>query len=178
MSFGDILGYVWGRTDQRIEIPIKNEKSRVETFRRNVCTYGALDYKIKEFIVEEYETGNTENTMKFINYLRFKRKGKRLAIFWDGATYDDSKEFREYLSVVNEGLLEEEWLITCHKFAPNAPEQNPVEDIWLQIKNFIRQFYHLCKSFKRVKWLSKFFADGQIFDFPKLSEYGIFSRPI
>lgn len=171
LLWGDILGYVWGRTDQRIEIPIKNEKSR-QTY------YGALDYLTKEFIVQEYESGNTENTIKFIKYLLSKRKGKRLAIFWDGATYHDSKELREYLTIVNQDLLEEEWLITCHKFAPNAPEQNPVEDIWLQVKTFIRQFYHLCKSFKIVKWLFKFFADGQVFDFPKLSSYGIFPQPI
>ena len=171
LLWGDILGYVWGRTDQRIEIPIKNEKSR-QTY------YGALDYQTKEFIVKEYESGNTENTIKFIKYLLSKRKGKRLAIFWDGATYHDSKEFREYLTIINQDLLEEEWLITCHKFAPNAPEQNPVEDIWLQVKNFIRQFYHLCKSFKIVKWLFKFFAHGQIFDFPKLYQYGILPQPI
>lgn len=171
LLWGDILGYVWGRTDQRIEIPIKNEKTR-QTY------YGALDYKTKEFIVEEYEKGNTENTIKFLKYLFSKRKGKRLAIFWDGATYHDSKEFREYLTIINQDLSEEEWLITCHKFAPNAPEQNPVEDIWLQVKNFLRQFYHLCKSFKTVKWLFKFFADGQIFNFPKLSQYGILPQPI
>jgi transposase len=171
LLWGDILGYVWGRTDQRIEIPLKNEKSR-QTY------YGALDYQTKEFIVKEYESGNTENTIKFLKYLLSLRKGKRLAIFWDGATYHDSKEFREYLTIINQDLSEAEWLITCHKFAPNAPEQNPVEDIWLQVKNFLRQFYHLCKSFKIVKWLFKFFADGQIFDFPKLYEYGILPQPI
>ena len=37
-------------------------------------------------------------------------------------------------------------------------------------------FYHLCSSFKIVKWLFKFFADGQIFDFPKLFQYGILSQ--
>ncbi|MDE5079440.1 MAG: IS630 family transposase, partial [Trichodesmium sp. St2_bin6] len=52
-----------------------------------------------------------------------------------------------------------------------------VEDIWLQTKNFIREFYHLCSSFKIVKWLFKFFADGQIFDFPKLFKYGILPQP-
>lgn len=171
LLWGDILGYVWGRTDQRIEIPIKNAKIR-QTY------YGALDYQTKEFIVEEYESGNTENTIKFLQYLLSKRKGKRLAIFWDGATYHNSKKIREYLTIINQNLLEEEWLITCHKFAPNAPEQNPVEDIWLQVKNFIRQFYHLCKSFKVVKWLFKFFADGQIFDFPKLYQYSFLPQPI
>ena len=114
---GDILGYVWGRTDIRIEIPIKNEKSR-QTY------YGALDYQTKEFIVKEYETANTENTIKFLKYLQKKRPGKKLAIFWDGATYHDSKEFREYLNDINQDLSSEEWQIICTKFAPNAPEQN------------------------------------------------------
>ena len=100
-----------------------------------------------------------------------------MAIFWDGASYHNSQEFREYLMLINQDLPEEKWWINCIKFAPNAPEQNPVEDIWLQTKNFIRQFYHLCSSFKIVKWLLKFFADGQIFDFPKLFQYGILPQP-
>ena len=37
---------------------------------------------------------------------------------------------------INQEKTEEEWLINCLKFAPNAPKQNPVEDIWLQAKNF------------------------------------------
>ncbi|MDE5092684.1 MAG: IS630 family transposase, partial [Trichodesmium sp. St11_bin5] len=38
-------------------------------------------------------------------------------------------------------------------------------------------FYHLCSSFKVVKWLFKFFADGQIFNFPKLFQYEILPQP-
>ncbi len=90
----------------------------------------------------------------------------------------NSQEFREYLIAINQEKPEEEWLINCTKFSPNAPEQNPVEDIWLQAKNFIRKFYHLGNYFKVVKWLFKFFADGQIFDFPKLFQYGIWPEPI
>nr|WP_293161297.1 hypothetical protein [Okeania sp. SIO2C9] len=74
---------------------------------------------------------------------------------------------QEYLVTINQDLVEEEWLINCTKFAPNAPEQNPVEDIWLQAKNFTRQFYHLCSSFKVVKWLFKFFALWSNIRFPK-----------
>ena len=178
LLWGDILSYTWGRTDKRIEIPIKNEKER-QTY------YGALDYQTKEFIVQEYKSGNTENTMEFVKYLQQQRPGKRLVIFWDGATYHNSQElppaeelrYREYLMLINQDLPEEKWLINCTKFAPNAPEQNPVEDIWLQTKNFIRKFYHLCSSFKVVKWLFKFFAAGQIFDFPKLFQYGILPQP-
>ena len=100
-----------------------------------------------------------------------------MAIFGDGASYHNSQEFRELLKLINQEKPEEKWLINCLKFAPNAPGQNPVEDIWLQTKNFMITFDHLCSSFKIVKWLFKFFADGQIFDFPKLFQYGILPQP-
>ena len=61
------------------------------------------------------------------------------------------------------------------RFAPNAPEQNPVEDIWLSAKRFIREFYHLCKSFSTVKRLFELVTHRQTFDFPKLFMYGSFS---
>jgi len=64
-----------------------------------------------------------------------QRPNSRLAISWDGATYHKSQELREYLELVNDGKSPEEWQINCILFAPNAPEQNPVEDIWLQGKN-------------------------------------------
>jgi transposase len=101
--------------------------------------------------------------MEFVKYLKEQRPGKRLAIFGDGASYHNSQEFRELLKLINQEKPEEKWWINCLKFAPNAPEQNPVEDIWLQRKNFMIAFYHLCSSFQIVKWLFKFFADGQIF---------------
>jgi len=116
--------------------------------------------------------------LNLLNIDKSKDQEKDWYGFWDGATYHNSQEFREYLMLINQDLPEEEWLINCTKFAPNAPEQNPVEDIWLQTKSLIGQFYHLCSSFKVVKWLFKFFADGQIFDFPKLFQYGILPQPI
>ena len=100
-----------------------------------------------------------------------------MAIFGDGASYHNSQEFRELLKLINEEKPEEKWWINCLKFAPNAPEKKPVEDIWLQRKNFIITFYHLCSSFQIVKWLFEFFADGQIFYFPKLFQYGILPQP-
>jgi len=51
----------------------------------------------------------------------------------------------------------ENWSINCILFAPNAPQQNPVEDIWLQAKNFLRKYWYLCMSFKIVKFLERVF---------------------
>jgi transposase len=90
----------------------------------------------------------------------------------DGASYHRSDEVKKFLASVNDRTSSKaEWQITCIRFAPNAPEQNPVEDVWLQTKNFLRRFWPLCKSFPVVKWLFKFFTNHQEFDFPKLHQY-------
>ena len=67
--------------------------------------------------------------MKFVKYLKEQKPGKRLAIFWEGASYHNSQEFREYLMLINQEKPEQKWLINCLKFAPNAPQKKPVEDI-------------------------------------------------
>ena len=56
---GDVCGYVWGETNARVEVPIKNEKDR-QTY------FGALNYQTKEFIIEAYPSGNGESTVKFV----------------------------------------------------------------------------------------------------------------
>ena len=99
----------------------------------------------------------------------------RLVIIWDGATDHHSHEFREYLGEVNQGKTEEEWLIRCIKLAPNAPEQNPIEDVWLQGKEMGSKYWNLCKNFKIIKWLFEWTISQDLFCFPKLSMYGFFS---
>jgi hypothetical protein len=37
-----------------------------------------------------------------------------------------------FLEQVKEGLPQQDWKITCIRLAPNVPEQNPVEAVWLQ----------------------------------------------
>lgn len=86
-----------------------------------------------------------------------------------------SQEIKTYLQLVNQDLAEDLWHITCTRLAPNAPEQNPVSDIWLQAKRFIREWYHLCESSAVVKFLFKFVIHDRVFNFSKLSMYGIFS---
>ena len=96
-------------------------------------------------------------------------------MIWDGASYHRSGEVQSYLASVNQGLEPDQWPITCIRFAPNAPEQNPIEDVWLSAKRFVREFYSLCGSFSVVKRLFELATHEQIFDFPKLSLYGSFS---
>lgn len=167
--WGNICGYVWGRTDRRIEIPIVNEKEK-QTY------FGAINYQSQEFLIKAYPTANGEHTIDFISYLRAHHPNKRIVIIWDGASYHRGKEFQAYLQSLNQDKTSSEsWLVTCLLFAPNAPEQNPVEDIWLQAKNFVRQFYCFCSNFAKVKRLFELVTHHQIFNFPKLHKYAAFS---
>ncbi len=88
-------------------------------------------------------------------------------------------------------------MITCELFAPYGPavsldrgdiilnhpcqetqEENPVEGIWLQVKNFIRRFYYRCKNFKIFKHLFQFFFELKLFNSPNLEKYDAFAQLI
>lgn len=153
-----------GKTNERIEVPIKNEKDR-QTY------YGALNYQTQELTVQAYPAGNGVSTVEFVKHLQKKYTGKKIILIWDGASYHRFGEFRDYLGKLNHGIPPEKWLITCVLFAPNAPQQNPIEDVWLQAKNFLRKYWHLCRSFQAVKILFELFTNGQKFDFPKVHSY-------
>ncbi len=136
LLWGDVCGYVWGPTDQRIEIPITNERER-QTY------FGALNCLSGDMLLHAYPKGNSEYTVEFLDYLQQQYPDKRIVIIWDGASYHKFGQTPEYLVKINQGLAEDEWKITCLLFAPNAPEQNPVEDVWLKGKTFIRKHFHL-----------------------------------
>ncbi len=172
LLWGDASGYGWSRRKERVDIEIKSLKAR-QTY------YGALDYLTKQFVVREYEAGNETNTVAFLQYLQsLYAKDTRLVIVWDGVSYHRSTVVRQKLSQLNGGLAPEQWKMTCIRLAPNAPEQNPVEDIWLQAKQFIRKYARLCKQFGSVKFLFHLFTHCQIFAFPKAFMYGYCSSPI
>ena len=126
-------------------------------------------------MVKAYPQGNTENTVKFIEQITGKYSGAKIVIIWDGVPYHRSQELREYLEKVNQGKTEEEWRIKCIRLAPNAPEQNPIEDVWLQGKEMLRKYWHLCKNFQVVKWLFEWGINQDINNIPKLKMYGSFS---
>jgi transposase len=141
-----------------------NEKDR-QTY------YGALNYQTQELTVQAYAAGNGDSTVKFVKHLQDKYSGKKIILIWDGASYHRFGEFRDYLVQINNETAPDEWRITCVLFAPNAPQQNPIEDVWLQAKNFLRKYWHLCRSFEVVKILFELFTSGQKFDFPKVHSY-------
>jgi transposase len=155
--WGDTTGYGWGRRNETTEVPIQNIKER-QTY------YGVLNLYNHDFMLAPYDRGDGENTVLFIKQLQALNPDKKLVIIWDGASYHGCEEVRAYLAKVNQGLEQKDWKITCLLFAPNAPEQNPVEDVWLRGKNFLRKHFYENKTFRQVKSSFFNFLNKQIFD--------------
>ena len=167
----DICNYLWGNSQRREVVLVSDERDR-QTY------YGALNLLNKEFIVSPYSAGNGENTVKFIELLKQKNPGKKLLLIWDGASYHRGESMQRFLSLENGEKEPKNWPITCHLFAPYAPDENPVEAIWLQVKNFIRRFHYICSNFTIVKRLFQFFFKFQLFNAPNLKKYDAFAQII
>jgi transposase len=149
-----------------------------------------VDYLERKLLLKSYDRGNSKNTIDYLQYLLTESDNQRLLIFWDGATYHRSKEIQSFLDELNQGLAPEQWKIHCVRFAPNCPEQNPIEDIWLQAKTWVgsrsvslaqplvekRRFCALIPSFSHLKWMFEWFIRHTTFDFPTLGMYGVFSK--
>jgi transposase len=167
--WGDLSGYVWGKTDKEITVPVINQRDK-QTY------YGAVDYVEGELLLKAYDAGNSDSTIDYLQYLLTQSPDQRLLIFWDGASYHRSQQVRAFLDSVNQGLPKDQWKIHCIRFAPNCPEQNPIEDIWLQAKTWVRRFCALIPTFSHLKWMFEWFIRHTTFDFLTLQMSGVYSK--
>jgi len=161
---GDTLGHGWGRRNERTEVPIENVKQR-QTY------YGVMNLYNQAFFLTPHARGNGENTVSFMKYLPALQPDKKIIVLWDKASDHGGKKVQAYLNQVNQGLEEKDWKVTCLLFAPNAPDQNPVEDVWLQGKNFLRRHFYENKTFNQVKWSFLNFLNKKVFNFGKCGWY-------
>ncbi len=72
---------------------------------------------------------------------------------------------------LNDGLPPEEWQITLFAFAPNDPEQNPIEEVWRQAKTKLRQQRLETSKFSEVTDAFEASLERQVFSFPKRQMY-------
>jgi len=144
LLWGDTCGYVWGSCGDPLEVEMTNQKQR-QTY------YGAINWHSGQLHLKAFPTGNSQNTVAYLQWLQELYPGKKLLLLWDGATYHRDGHMKEFLAQLNEGLEEEDWRLTLCRFAPNAPEQNPVEDLWLAGKNHLRRCFAQNKTFAQVK---------------------------
>lgn len=162
---GDASGYGWGRKSERLTVQVANPKARQSYF-------GALNAKSGEVLLSQAEYANSNTTVAFLETLREHYPGKQLWVIWDNASYHKSQQVKAYLQQVNGQLPEKDWPLTLLHFAPNAPEQNPIEAVWLAGKTQLRKQAGL-NCFSKVK---QFFAETisqQTYSFDKFNWYGL-----
>jgi len=152
---GDICGYGWGNRKQRREVEVDN-------YRDSQTYFGALDCVNEQVILKSAKTANSESTIEFVKYLIAQSGEAKIVLIWDGASYHRSQDFRDYLSEVNQG---DDWKIHCLRFAPYAPEENPIENIWGQAKHLLKQMHQCCRAFKATKRLFELFINYRLFTY-------------
>lgn len=162
---GDICGYGWGDRQHRREVEVDN-------YRDSQTYFGALDCLNEQVILKGAKTANSESTIEFVKFLKAQSGDTKMVLIWDGASYHRSQAFRDYLGEVNQG---DDWQIHCLRFAPYAPEENPIENIWGQAKAILKQMHQCCRAFKTTKRLFELFINYRLFTMPNLKSYGAFS---
>jgi len=163
----DALGYVWGKKSERIEVPIKNERER-QTY------FGCANLANGEAMVKKYSTGNGENAVLFLKEVLKKYQGKQVILLWDKATYHTGNAVKMFLKELNDGLEKKDWRLRLELLPVAAPEENPMETIWLKAKNRVRNLFIECEAFKDLKRIFEEYVSNNTFTFGKMKNFGNF----
>lgn len=155
---------MWGKCNTTLEVPISNTRQK-QTY------YGALNLVTQSLHLQAFNKGESQNTVVYVQALQALYPGKQLWLLWDNASYHRFAAMQEFLTTVNSGFAEEDWPITCIPFATDAPEQNPIEDVWLQGKNFLRKHFTRNKTFASVKQCFVQFLSSRSFHSRKVDWY-------
>nr|WP_256439636.1 transposase [Candidatus Chloroploca mongolica] len=133
---------------------------------------GALDARTGEMTVVPYCVADQLSTTDFLLTLHDRQRDVKLTICWDNASWHTCRAVKALLAEINAGREPEDWIITCLNFAPHAPEQNPIEEVWRQGKTDLRANPQNDATFE--EFAARFVArlDEQKFDFAKLALYG------
>jgi transposase len=171
LLWGDVCGMVWGKRNTPIAVPRPNERQR-QTY------YGAINLVTRAVHLQERTAGDGESTVAYIRWCQSLYPAKKLLFVWDGASYHRGAEMQAFLARENADLSEEDWKVTCLLFAPNAPEQNPTEDLWLKGKTQLRKQFAVNKTFAAVKQCFSAFLRTLSFDSVKCNWYWLHPQMI
>lgn len=166
LIWGDALGYVWGPMGERITVPIENIRER-QTY------YGAVNILNGRTSLFPAEKGNGAHTVAFLKWLRWRHQCRPMICVWDRAPYHWCQEVRAYLRTVNGDRPEADRAIHLMPFAKYAPEQNPMEDVWLAGKRRVRSQWYRLETFADVtRCFSTTIAFHSCANHEKLNWYG------
>jgi transposase len=164
LVWGDVCGLAWGKRNAPIVGPMTNERER-QTY------YGALNLLTWEFHLYEAPRGNGGHTVAYLPWCQALYPDQQLVFLWDGASYHRGEEIQNFLAQENADWTEADWKVTCLRFAPHAPEQNPTADVWRKGQTHLRKQFALNKTFAQVKHCFSSFLKALRFTSTKFSWY-------
>jgi len=145
------VGYGWAPSDHVVAVPVAQPHARVSYF-------GALNMMDGSCVLAAYPTANGDTTVAFLHTLRAKHPKNQLLILWDNARYHYKGDVPAFLDDVNMFRNPDEWAVTCKRFAPRDPKQNPIEHVWHIGKQSIRRCFRkmntfdaICKKFEEIR---------------------------
>ncbi len=164
LRWGNVCGQVGGKRNTPLAVPMTNERQR-QTY------YGAINLLTHTVHLQAKPRGEGSHTVAYLQWCQSWYPDKKLLVLWDGASDHRGGEMRTFLAQENAELAEVEWKVTCLRFAPNAPEQHPPEDLWLKGKTFLRKHFAINKTFTAVKQCFSTFLQTLSFDSKKFRWY-------
>lgn len=111
-------------TFQKIWLPIGNyPKIEISVTRKKRGIAGFLNVRSGRQHAYKYEAINSKNMIKSLERIGKDHPGKKIIIFWDNASWHNSKEMKEYLRKTSYNFV-------LKNFPPYAPDENPQEHVW------------------------------------------------
>ena len=78
-----------GRVARPSRCPLETQSNVKPTMARSTSSPGQTHLK-------EFDAGNGENTLAYLQWLRKQHEGKRLLVLWDGASYHRDRRVQEF----------------------------------------------------------------------------------
>jgi len=143
---------------QKAWLPVPGKAGYVQdvTNKKNTSLYGFLDVQTGEETAYQAEMQNSKNTIIALKKLAEKYAGKRIVLFWDNASWHKSEKIRDYLKTTIQFKL--------YNFPPYAPDLNPQEHVWKEMKEkiFGNKFI---KNFKETLGQAETFLNSTRFSY-------------
>ena len=112
---------------QRVWLPLDTPAFVQDTTKRQTThIYGFLNVQSGVETAFQAASQTGEITVSILKKLSLEYSGKRIVIFWDNAAWHKSETVRKYLQSTNHFQL--------YNFPPYAPELNPQEHVWKEIR--------------------------------------------
>lgn len=153
---------------QRVWLPL-NEPAFIQDTanKKTLHMYGFLNVQTGEAHAFKTTVQNGDTTVVILKKLAQKYPNKRIVIFWDNASWHKSQTVREYLATKNPFKL--------YNFPPYAPELNPQEHVWKEVRSKVIN-NKLVTDIDKAIGEAIDFIEGALFKYTFFGAHGTFNE--